>query len=300
MFAQSSTTIIEPATGRAGRGADAGTGGCRHGDVGIPGRDRGALRRRHPGARRRPALPSARRRRWRWALAKAVLAFVLVLRRSAAGCCGRCSTWSPARRSAELFTLTVLFVSLAAACDHRMRLGLSMAFGAFLAGMMLGETEFRHQVEIGHPAVPRRAAGPVLRRHRHAVRPGAVPARLALGARAARVALLAIKTAAGGRRSCGWPGIDALTAWRTALHAGGRRRVRLRAARDRAAGAGASTPTLGADRARVGAAVDDRRAAPDPLQPRASPCASRPCAGRGRARRCRSGCRRTRRCCAAT
>ena len=26
-------------------------------------------------------------------------------------------------------------------------LGLSMAFGAFLAGMMLGETEFRHQVE---------------------------------------------------------------------------------------------------------------------------------------------------------
>lgn len=50
------------------------------------------------------------------------------------------------QRSAELFTLTVLFVSLIAAWTT-MSLGLSMAFGAFLAGMMLGETEFRHQVE---------------------------------------------------------------------------------------------------------------------------------------------------------
>jgi len=49
-------------------------------------------------------------------------------------------------RSFELFTLAVLFVSLAAAwATHS--LGLSMAFGAFLAGMVLGETEFRHQVE---------------------------------------------------------------------------------------------------------------------------------------------------------
>jgi monovalent cation:H+ antiporter-2, CPA2 family len=48
--------------------------------------------------------------------------------------------------SFELFTLTVLFVSLAAAFATK-SLGLSMAFGAFLAGMMLGETEFRHQVE---------------------------------------------------------------------------------------------------------------------------------------------------------
>ncbi len=50
------------------------------------------------------------------------------------------------RRSAEIFTLTVLFVSLLAAWTTN-SLGLSMAFGAFLAGMMLGETEFRHQVE---------------------------------------------------------------------------------------------------------------------------------------------------------
>lgn len=50
------------------------------------------------------------------------------------------------RRSAELFTLTVLFVSLIAAWTTN-TLGLSMAFGAFLAGMVLGETEFRHQIE---------------------------------------------------------------------------------------------------------------------------------------------------------
>ncbi|MEK6749409.1 MAG: cation:proton antiporter [Pseudomonadota bacterium] len=50
-------------------------------------------------------------------------------------------------RSAELFTLTVLLFSLAAAWLTQF-FGLSLALGAFLAGMMLGETEFRHQVEI--------------------------------------------------------------------------------------------------------------------------------------------------------
>jgi len=50
------------------------------------------------------------------------------------------------RRSPELFTLTVLLVSLSAAWMTNL-MGLSMAFGGFLAGMMLGETEFRHQVE---------------------------------------------------------------------------------------------------------------------------------------------------------
>jgi CPA2 family monovalent cation:H+ antiporter-2 len=80
-----------------------------------------------------------------WALAKAVLALVIVVvagrwllhalfHRVAKG------------RSAELFTLTVLFVSLAAGAVTY-AFGLSMAFGAFLAGMVLGDTEFRHQVE---------------------------------------------------------------------------------------------------------------------------------------------------------
>lgn len=80
-----------------------------------------------------------------WAVAKAALAFGIVF------VAGR---WLlrplfhtiAESRSAELFTLTVLLVSLAAGWTTQ-RLGLSMAFGAFLAGMMLGETEFRHQVE---------------------------------------------------------------------------------------------------------------------------------------------------------
>lgn len=49
-------------------------------------------------------------------------------------------------RSPELFTLTVLLVALAAAWSTS-AFGLSLAFGAFLAGMMLGDTVFRHQVE---------------------------------------------------------------------------------------------------------------------------------------------------------
>jgi CPA2 family monovalent cation:H+ antiporter-2 len=49
-------------------------------------------------------------------------------------------------RSAELFTLSVLMFSIAAAWLTDVS-GLSLALGAFLAGMMLGETEFRHQVE---------------------------------------------------------------------------------------------------------------------------------------------------------
>jgi len=49
-------------------------------------------------------------------------------------------------RSGELFTLSALLVALAAAWITQ-ELGLSLALGAFLAGLMLGETEFRHQVE---------------------------------------------------------------------------------------------------------------------------------------------------------
>lgn len=49
-------------------------------------------------------------------------------------------------KSMELFTLTALMISLGAAwITHQ--LGLSFALGAFVAGMMLGETEFRHQIE---------------------------------------------------------------------------------------------------------------------------------------------------------
>lgn len=49
-------------------------------------------------------------------------------------------------RLRELFTLTALFVVLAAAWVSYVA-GLSLALGAFLAGMMLAETEYRHQIE---------------------------------------------------------------------------------------------------------------------------------------------------------
>jgi CPA2 family monovalent cation:H+ antiporter-2 len=49
-------------------------------------------------------------------------------------------------RSAELFSLAVLLAVLASAWATETA-GLSLALGAFLAGMMLAETEFRHQIE---------------------------------------------------------------------------------------------------------------------------------------------------------
>lgn len=80
-----------------------------------------------------------------WALTKAAFAFAVVF------FAGR---WSlrplfhlvSERWSIEMFTLAVLLVALLAAWTTN-SLGLSLAFGGFLAGMMLGETEFRHQVE---------------------------------------------------------------------------------------------------------------------------------------------------------
>jgi len=49
--------------------------------------------------------------------------------------------------SMELFTLTVLLIALTGAWITN-TLGLSYALGAFVAGIMLSETQFRHQVEI--------------------------------------------------------------------------------------------------------------------------------------------------------
>jgi len=49
-------------------------------------------------------------------------------------------------RSREFFTLTVLLLTLLAAWFTNLA-GLSLALGAFLAGLMIGETEYRHQVE---------------------------------------------------------------------------------------------------------------------------------------------------------
>lgn len=80
-----------------------------------------------------------------WALAKGVVAFAAML------ATGR---WLlrplfhhiAALHSSELFMLTVLLVSLTAAWITHI-LGLSLELGAFLAGMMLAETEYLHQIK---------------------------------------------------------------------------------------------------------------------------------------------------------
>lgn len=80
-----------------------------------------------------------------WALIKGIIAIVLLL------VIGRTLLrWVfkevAQAKSNELFTLTVLMVAIGAA-TLTSSLGLSMALGAFIAGMMLAETEYRHQVE---------------------------------------------------------------------------------------------------------------------------------------------------------
>ena len=79
------------------------------------------------------------------ALGKAGLALLLVL--AAGRWLARPLFFEIARsRSQELFTLAVLLVALGSAWLTR-AVGLSLALGAFLAGMLLAETEYRHQVE---------------------------------------------------------------------------------------------------------------------------------------------------------
>lgn len=50
------------------------------------------------------------------------------------------------QRSSELFMINVLLVTLGIACLTELS-GLSMALGAFVAGMLISETEYRYQVE---------------------------------------------------------------------------------------------------------------------------------------------------------
>ena len=80
-----------------------------------------------------------------WASAKAVLVLVILL------FVGQkvMRSWFNIvvkRRSQELFMLNLLFITLGAAWLTD-KAGLSMALGAFVAGMLISETEYRHQVE---------------------------------------------------------------------------------------------------------------------------------------------------------
>lgn len=81
-----------------------------------------------------------------WALFKGVLAIIIIMG------IGR---WLlrplfhliAGTRAIELFTLSVLFVVIGAAWLSN-TMGISYALGAFVAGIMLGETEFRHQINV--------------------------------------------------------------------------------------------------------------------------------------------------------
>jgi CPA2 family monovalent cation:H+ antiporter-2 len=55
-------------------------------------------------------------------------------------------TWVARTNSADLFLLTVLLLALGTAFAGHLA-GLSVPIGAFLAGMVVGESDFRHQVE---------------------------------------------------------------------------------------------------------------------------------------------------------
>ncbi len=118
------------------------------------------------------------------------------------------------QQSPELFTLTVLLVSLAAGWATSL-LGLSMAFGAFLAGMMLGETEFRHQVEATVRPFRDVLLGLFFIGVGMLIDPSALPAiwhwvllgTFVLLLSKILLVMLIVR----------WSGIDPLTAWRTAL-----------------------------------------------------------------------------------
>ena len=80
-----------------------------------------------------------------WASAKAVIVLVLLLFIGQKLMRG----WFQIvvkRRSQELFMLNLLLITLGAAWITE-RAGLSMALGAFIAGMLISETEYKHQVE---------------------------------------------------------------------------------------------------------------------------------------------------------
>ncbi len=86
---------------------------------------------------------------WYWPLAlafvKAAVALALVLR-FGQSLMRRWLGWVAAQRSAEFFMLNVLLITIGMAAVSEL-LGLSMALGAFLAGMLIAETPYRIQVE---------------------------------------------------------------------------------------------------------------------------------------------------------
>ena len=66
--------------------------------------------------------------------------------RSGASSCARCSSSSPARKLRESFTAAALLIVVGIALLMQ-RVGLSPALGTFLAGVVLADSEYRHELE---------------------------------------------------------------------------------------------------------------------------------------------------------
>ena len=81
-----------------------------------------------------------------WPTFLKALAVFLVLALTGRYLLPRVLHWVASTHSLELFMLSVLAMALSAA-SLSMLAGLSATLGAFMAGMMLGETHFRHQIE---------------------------------------------------------------------------------------------------------------------------------------------------------
>ena len=81
-----------------------------------------------------------------WPTILKALAVFLVLALTGRYLLPRVLHWVANTHSLELFMLSVLAMALSAA-SLSMLAGLSATLGAFMAGMMLGETHFRHQIE---------------------------------------------------------------------------------------------------------------------------------------------------------
>ncbi len=86
----------------------------------------------------------ARARALAIALAKGVLV-VLSWSSSRATCCRRCSSFIAAFAAEEVFTATAVLIVLGASFATE-QAGLSTALGAFVAGLMVADTEYRHQI----------------------------------------------------------------------------------------------------------------------------------------------------------
>ena len=67
-------------------------------------------------------------------------------RRRAASSCARCSSSSRTHGSPEVFTAAALLLVVGAAVIME-TIGVSMSLGAFLAGLLLADSEFRHELE---------------------------------------------------------------------------------------------------------------------------------------------------------